>query len=58
VQFKGRDTPYPHALKIGPGTITGLMLQWQSGKQVNLWPVDVANGKLKFPSFIKIGSAN
>ena len=58
VQFKGRDTPYPHALKIGPGTITGLMLQWQSGKQVNLWPADVANGKLKFPSFIKIGSAN
>ncbi len=58
VQFKGRDTPYPHALKIGPGTITGLMLQWQSGKQVNLWPADVANGKLKFPSFIKIGTAN
>ena len=58
VEFKGRDTPYPHALKIGPGTITGLMLQWQNGKQVNLWPVDVANGKLKFPSFIKIGSAN
>jgi branched-chain amino acid transport system substrate-binding protein len=58
VEFKGRDTPYPHALKIGPGTITGLMLQWQSGKQVNLWPADVANGKLKFPSFIKIGSAN
>src|SRR5208282_3516402 len=39
-------------------TITGLMLQWQNGKQVNLWPVHVANGKLKFPSFIKIGSAN
>ncbi len=58
VEFKGRDTPYPHALKIGPGSITGLMLQWQSGKLVNLWPADVANGKLKFPSFIKIGSAN
>ncbi len=58
VEFKGRDTPAPHALKIGPGTITGLMLQWQNGKQVNLWPANVANGKLKFPSFIKIGSAN
>ena len=58
VEFKGRDTPYPHALKIGPDTISGLMLQWQSGKQVNLWPANVANGKLKFPSFIKIGSAN
>ena len=43
---------------MGKGTITGLMLQWQDGKQVNLWPREVANGKLKFPSFIKIGSAN
>jgi branched-chain amino acid transport system substrate-binding protein len=57
VEFKGRDTPYPHALKIGAGTITGLMLQWQNGKQINLWPANVANGKLKFPSFVKIGSA-
>src|SRR5271157_5809750 len=31
VEFKGRDTPYPHALKIGADTISGLMLQWQSG---------------------------
>ena len=58
VQFKGKDTANPHALKIGPGTITGLMLQWQNGKQVNLWPANVANGKVKFPSFIKIGAAN
>ena len=58
VQFKGRDTANPHALKIGPDTITGLMLQWQNGKQVNLWPAKVANGKPTFPSFIKVGSAN
>jgi branched-chain amino acid transport system substrate-binding protein len=57
VQFKGKDTPNPHALKVGPDTITGLMLQWQNGKQVNLWPTNVANGKMKFPSFIKVGSA-
>src|ERR1700689_5383278 len=44
IQFKGKDTPNPHALKVGPGTITGLMLQWQDGKQTNLWPSDVANG--------------
>jgi branched-chain amino acid transport system substrate-binding protein len=53
VQFLGKDTPYPHALKVGEGTITGLMLQWQDGKQVNLWPAEVANGKLRFPAFIK-----
>jgi len=58
VQFKGKDTPNPHALKVGPETITGLMLQWQDGKQVNLWPTKLANGKLKFPGFIKVGSAN
>jgi branched-chain amino acid transport system substrate-binding protein len=57
VQFKGKDTANPHALKVGSDTITGLMLQWQNGKQVNLWPSKVANGKMKFPSFIKIGSA-
>ena len=57
-QFKGKDTPNPHAIKVGPGTITGLMLQWQDGKQVNLWPANVANGKLKFPKFIKVGSAD
>jgi len=58
VQFKGKDSPNPHALKVGSETITGLMLQWQDGKQVNLWPAKVANGKLKFPPFIKLGSAD
>jgi branched-chain amino acid transport system substrate-binding protein len=58
IQFKGKDSPNPHALKVGPDTITGLMLQWQDGKQTNLWPANVANGKLRFPKFIKIGSAN
>jgi branched-chain amino acid transport system substrate-binding protein len=58
IEFKGKDSPNPHALKVGNDTITGLMLQWQDGKQVNLWPAKVANGKLKFPKFIKVGSAN
>ena len=54
IQFTAKGTPQPHALKTGKGLITGLMLQWQDGKQVNLWPSEVAKGKLKFPSFIKI----
>jgi branched-chain amino acid transport system substrate-binding protein len=58
IEFQGRNAANPHSMKIGPGTITGLMLQWQNGKQVNLWPAKVANGKLKFPPFIKVGSAN
>jgi branched-chain amino acid transport system substrate-binding protein len=56
VQFLPQGDPHVHGLRTGPGKITGLMLQWQSGKQVNLWPKDVANGKLTFPSFIKISS--
>jgi branched-chain amino acid transport system substrate-binding protein len=57
-QFKGKDSPNPHALKIGPETITGLMLQWQDAKQVTLWPKKVANGTMKFPKFLKVGAAN
>ena len=56
IQFTAKDSPAPHALKIGAGAISGLMLQWQGGKQVNLWPAEVANGKLKFPKFIKVGA--
>jgi branched-chain amino acid transport system substrate-binding protein len=58
IQFNGKDSPAPHALKVGKGFITGLMLQWQDGKQVNLWPRELAKGKLRFPSFIKVSQAN
>ncbi|MBR0750796.1 ABC transporter substrate-binding protein [Bradyrhizobium jicamae] len=53
VQFYGKDDPFTHSIKYGKGLITGLMLQWQSGKQVSVWPKDVAKSELKFPSFIK-----
>jgi branched-chain amino acid transport system substrate-binding protein len=53
-QFYGKDDEFTHGLKYGKGLITGLMLQWQDGKQVSVWPPEVANGKLKFPSFIKV----
>jgi branched-chain amino acid transport system substrate-binding protein len=54
IQFYGKDDEFTHGLKYGKGLITGLMLQWQDGKQVSVWPQQVANGKLKFPSFIKV----
>ena len=59
IQFLGKDSDHPHGLKTGKGTITGLFLQWQDGKEVNLWPANLAGGKLRFPDFIKIqvGSA-
>ncbi|MFO1115457.1 MAG: ABC transporter substrate-binding protein [Beijerinckiaceae bacterium] len=58
IAFKPKGDPNPHALKTGKGFITGLMLQWQDGKQVNMWPADVANGKMKWPSFIKLKAAS
>src|SRR3954453_14443884 len=57
IRFQGRETDHPHGLVTGQGAITGLLLQWQDGKQVNLWPKNLAKGKLQFPPFIKRGSA-
>ncbi len=57
VQFYGPSDEYTHALKFGKGLITGLMVQWQKGKQVTVWPTDVANGKISFPAFVKTAAA-
>ena len=57
VQFLPKDDPHVHGLRTGAGLITGLFLQWQGGQQVNMWPADLAKGKVKFPDFIKIGAA-
>src|SRR6201994_3453158 len=56
LQFYGKDDQFTHSIKYGKGLITGLMLQWQNGKQVSVWPKEVAKGTLKFPSFIKLTS--
>jgi len=57
VSFKPKGDPHVHGLRTGPGYITGLMLQWQDGKQVNIWPKNLAAGTMKFPAFIKLSSA-
>src|SRR6266436_2609564 len=54
IQFYGKDDPFTHSIKYGKGLITGLMLQWQDGKQVSVWPKEVAKSELKFPSFVKV----
>jgi branched-chain amino acid transport system substrate-binding protein len=55
-QFYGRDHPFTHALKYGPGLVTTVAIQWQNGKQVCIWPADKATAKVTFPSFIKLPS--
>jgi branched-chain amino acid transport system substrate-binding protein len=54
VQFYGKDDPFTHSIKYGKGLITGLMLQWQGGKQTAVWPKEVARSDLKFPGFVKV----
>jgi branched-chain amino acid transport system substrate-binding protein len=56
VAFLPKGDPHVHGLRTGKGYITGLMLQWQNGKQVNLWPKELANSTLKFPAFVKVAT--
>ena len=58
IAFKPKGDPNPHALRTGKGYITGLMLQWQIGKQVNVWPKELAAGTIIWPSFIKLKAAS
>lgn len=54
VVFLPKGDPHVHGLRTGPGYITGLILQWQNEKQVNVWPKELAAGQVKFPAFIKV----
>ena len=49
IQFYGKDDQFTHSIKYGKGLITGLMLQWQDGKQVSVWPKEVAKGTVEVP---------
>ena len=54
VEFYGKDSPFTHGIEIGKGLITGVVIQWQNGKQVCIWPTDICKAKLEFPSFVKL----
>lgn len=54
VQFYSRNDEFTHAIKYGPGLVTGVDIQWQNGKQMTVWPRDKANAKLQFPAFVKL----
>jgi branched-chain amino acid transport system substrate-binding protein len=56
--FLPKGDPHVHGLRVGTGYLTGLFLQWQNGEQVNMWPANLAKGKLIFPSFVKVGQTN
>jgi branched-chain amino acid transport system substrate-binding protein len=54
IEFYGKDDEFTHGIKSGPGYVTGLVFQWQNAKQVTVWPQQIAEGKLKFPDFVKL----
>jgi branched-chain amino acid transport system substrate-binding protein len=56
--FYGRDDQFPHAMKYGSDFVPGLVVQWQDGKQVAVWPKNVAVGKITFPAFVKTQAAS
>jgi branched-chain amino acid transport system substrate-binding protein len=56
IQFYGRDHQFTHAIKYGPGLVTTVAIQWQSGKQVCVWPADKCKAKIIFPAFVKTPS--
>ncbi len=54
IEFLPKTNIFAHGMKIGKGYITGLMVQWQKGNPVTIWPADVATGKMTFPAFTKL----
>ncbi|HZB94098.1 MAG TPA: ABC transporter substrate-binding protein [Stellaceae bacterium] len=54
IQFYGKNDQFTHAMKYGPGLVTGIDLQWQNGKQVAVWPKSIANAKIVFPAFVHL----
>ena len=54
ITFLPKDNTFAHGMRIGAGYIGGLMVQWQGGKPVTVWPEAAATGKVKFPAFIKL----
>jgi branched-chain amino acid transport system substrate-binding protein len=52
VQFYDRNEPFTHSIRYGKD-LSGLIFQWQNGKQVSIWPKNLAAGKITFPDFVK-----
>lgn len=53
IQFYGPKQKYTHALVYKGIKTDGVVIQWQHGKQVVVWPKRVAQGKIIIPPFVK-----
>lgn len=53
IAFYGLKEQFPHAMKFGPGYVTGVAVQWQNGSQEAIWPKAAASATVKVPAFVK-----
>ena len=54
IKFYGKNDPFTHAMQYSPNLVSGLVVQWQGGKQVPVWPLNLQGVEpMKFPGFIK-----
>ena len=58
VRFYAPGSQYAHGLEYGKDGVTGIMIQWQHGDQVPIWPEAVAKAKIIFPAFVKQKAAS
>jgi branched-chain amino acid transport system substrate-binding protein len=52
IVFQGPKDPLTHDMKFGKDFVTGVAVQWQDGKQVTVWPTDIAKNKITLPKFV------
>ncbi len=57
IEFYDRNSPFAHGIKFGKGYGMGVLLQWQKGQLVTVWPKEAATGSLIVPSFVQKAGA-
>ncbi len=43
IVFRGKEDPFPHDVKTGPGYATVPLVQWIKGQQIAIWPYQEGN---------------
>jgi len=57
IEFYDQSSPFAHGIKFGKGFGMGVLLQWQKGQLVTVWPKEAATGSLIVPSFVQKASS-
>ncbi|MGA8572351.1 MAG: ABC transporter substrate-binding protein [Desulfobaccales bacterium] len=57
IEFYDKSSPFAHGIKFGKGFGMGVLLQWQKGQLVTVWPKEAATGSLIVPSFVQKAGA-